>query len=121
MAPLIDVIFILLIFFAVSTTFVLQQRGIDLKLPEAATVTDAPKGVTVSIDENRHVYLDQSRIDMGGLKEKIGELMTQNPKLEVILQSHEDIPYNQVMQVLDTVRQGGCYAIILEAKEQQIR
>jgi biopolymer transport protein ExbD len=121
LTPLIDVIFILLIFFAVSTSFVVKQEGIELKLPEVATSDSTPKGVVVSIDAGGLVYLDKQVTDIVALRSAIVGLIEQNPNLQVILQAHQTTSYDSVMTVLDTVRLGGCYNIVLEAKRLSIK
>ncbi len=113
----IDVVFTLLIFFAVSTTFSNAQDGIKLELPQVVTAEHPFEGVVVSINETGQLFLGGHEIaDLSTLQSQVTALMTTTPTLEVVVQAHRATPYESVMSVLDAIRLGGCYSIVLEAK-----
>lgn len=113
----IDVVFTLLIFFAVSTTFSSVQDGIKLDLPEAATAEHPFEGVVVSLSETGQLFLDGRELtDLPALQSEVTTMVAAAPKLEVVVQAHRTTPYESVMSVLDAIRLGGCYSIVLEAK-----
>lgn len=115
-APLIDVIFILLIFFAVSTTVVLN-RGLKLQLPSATTVAKEKKGTTVSIDKDERIYINQKFVASELLETKIAEVLKTIPETQIIIRADKKTPYSFLIRVLDDVRLGGCYDIVLEAEK----
>jgi biopolymer transport protein ExbD len=116
-APLLDVIFILLIFFAVSTT-VVMHNGIKLQLPAAETVSEQKKGNILTIDRAQRVYINQKLISEQVISSKIADLVAKEKNIQVILKAHKSTPYDFVIRVLDDIRLGGCYDIVLEAKKQ---
>lgn len=116
-APLIDIIFILLIFFAISTTLVLNNMGLKLQLPAAASVTKEKKGIMLVIDEKQNVFIQDKKIEIADLKEIVKTLLKQNPDTQIILQADTNTPYQLIIKTLDSVRLGGCYDIVLEAKK----
>ncbi|MFC1751927.1 ExbD/TolR family protein [Thermoproteota archaeon] len=117
-APLLDVIFILLIFFAVSTSLVVTQKGIKLQLPEASSGVKEKKGAVVSVDKSQKIYFDNKLIPRNALKSKIAFLIKEEPEYQVILNADKITPYNFIISVLDDIRLGGCYDIVLEVKSK---
>lgn len=116
MAPLIDVIFILLIFFAVTTSFIKTQKGIDMKLPVAQSIERAPEGVVVSLDQDGKIYINKELVTLTNLEKVIATSIKDNPELAVIFQAHSDINYAAVIEVLDSLRLSGAYRIVLESQ-----
>jgi biopolymer transport protein ExbD len=115
---MLDVVFILLIFFAVSTTLVMNNKGIKLQLPAAESVVKQKKGVVVSIDKKERVFLNNVLVPEELLKSKISDLITSNPDTQVILNAHVTTPYQKVIRVLDDIRLGGGYDIVLQAEKK---
>ncbi|NQY73472.1 MAG: biopolymer transporter ExbD [Candidatus Margulisbacteria bacterium] len=118
LAPLIDIIFILIIFFAISTTLITQQKGLKLQLPAAKTVSSHQKGLHISIDSGKLIYLNRKKITISQIKGAISSQMKADPKLQVTLNADQKTPYVLLIHVLDEIRQGGCYNIVLEAKKK---
>lgn len=116
MAPLIDVIFILLIFFAVTTSFIKTQKGIDMKLPTAESSERAPEGIVVSLDQDGKIYLNKELVTLINLEKVITSSISENADLAVIFQAHSDINYAAVIEVLDSLRLSGAYRIVLESQ-----
>ena len=116
MAPLLDVVFILLIFFAVSSTILDKNQGMNLDLPSAKSVKQQVPGVVVRIDKNQRVYLENQRITESALSSQIANRLKNDPKTKVVLQADRLTPYSHVIRVLDKIRLGGGYDVVLEAK-----
>ena len=66
LTPLVDIIFILLLFFAVSTTLITQKQGINVALPDAKTVIENDEGIVISINKDNLVYWEKQRIEKIG-------------------------------------------------------
>ena len=116
LTALIDVIFILLIFFAVSSSFHQQQRGLNLTLP-SAVATEAPKKtITISIDRQQRVYWNGNRISEAALATKIAKQIKQVPNQAIMLQADKATPYVRVVNVLDAIRQSGGQNVMLQAQ-----
>jgi len=117
----IDVIFTLLIFLAVSSSFSTVQDGIKLDLPEAVTADHPFEGAVVSLNENGQLFFEGRELpDLATLQTEIASKISTSPQLEVVVQAHRMTTYDAVMSVLDTIRLGGCDAIVLEAKRLDI-
>ena len=121
MAPLLDVVFILLIFFAVSSTILDKNQGMNLDLPSAKSVKQQVPGLVVRIDKNQRVYLDKQPITESSISSQIAKKLKQDPTTKVILQADRLTPYSHVIRVLDKIRLGGGYDVVLEAKVKSER
>ena len=113
-APLIDIIFILLIFFAVNTTLMINQQGLKLDLPSAISSEKNGKGVVISIDPKGQIFVKETRVQLDQLQVKIKEILDMDPDSEMLLNSDKSIPYETIIAVLDQVRLAGSYNISLQ-------
>ncbi len=119
MSPLIDVIFLLLIFYAVTTQFVADER-LKLKLPEAKTAEDAginrderPPLVTIAADGS--VWIDDAIVPDSELEGRIKMLVERAPEEGIILKGDEGADYGVVVRVLDLARAAGAKGIQMSA------
>jgi biopolymer transport protein ExbD len=103
--PLLDLAWVLLIIFILTTTALVQ--GIELKLPESTeNKNEVPTQVaTVSIDKAGQVYLNDERTELPQLSEKLRLFKLANPDLPVILRADHSLVYEDVVQVLDAIKQ----------------
>jgi biopolymer transport protein ExbD len=120
MSPLIDVIFLLLLFYAVTTTFVSDER-LKLKLPEAKTAEDAgisrderPPEVKVATDGT--IWIDDRIVPESQLEERIRELVERAPDDGIILKGDKGADYGVVVHVLDVARSVGAKGIQMSAE-----
>lgn len=118
-APLIDVVFLLLIFYSVTTQFVSDQR-LKLKLPEAKTAESTgvsrerrPPVVTVAADGT--VWIDQKLVPKARLETEIKRLVQRTPDQTIILKGDRDADYGVVIHVLDVARSVGAKTIQMSA------
>jgi len=119
MAPLIDVIFLLLLFYAVTTQFVADER-LKLKLPEAKTAEDAginrderPPLVTIAADGS--IWIDDKIVPESELESRIKQLVDRAPEDGIILKGDEGADYGVVVRVLDLARAAGAKGIQMSA------
>ena len=95
MAPLIDMVFLLLIFFVVTTSFV-KETGIDVDRPTAATAEMKEKGnVLIGVTGDGRVYLDRKRIDVRSVRAHMARVLAENPESSVVIvsSSYRTAPY----------------------------
>jgi biopolymer transport protein ExbD len=105
MAPLIDVVFLLLIFFML--TFAIQGQGLAISLPEGEETPKVDKDIIVKIDQNSNLLLNDKPIELVSLRSALGEeLSTRSNKL-VVIDSAPKVKYNLFAQVLDVSREAG--------------
>jgi biopolymer transport protein ExbD len=121
MSPLIDIVFLLLIFYSVTTQFVTDER-LKLQLPEAKTAetagrgqNDAPPVVKVAVDGT--VWIDDVQVPEGELENRLRTLVESSPEATVILQGDRGADYGVVVHVLDTARLVGAKSIQMSAEK----
>lgn len=117
LTPMLDVIFIMLIFFIVTTSFI-KESGIDVDRPKAATSEQKPKAtIVVSIDANGVVWIDKRVIDIKAVRANIERLKTLNTNNSVIVAADKKSTTQSVVEVMDQIRQAGIKNISLSTKE----
>jgi biopolymer transport protein ExbD len=105
MAPLIDVVFLLLIFFML--TFAIQGQGLAISLPEGEETEKVEKDIVVKIDRNNKLYLNDRQIEIDSLGTALGEdLLRRSDKL-VVIDSAPKVKYGLFARVLDVSREAG--------------
>ena len=105
MAPLIDVVFLLLIFFML--TFAIQGQGLAISLPEGEETEKVEKDIIVKIDRNNKLYLNDRQIEIDSLGAALGEdLLRRSDKL-VVIDSAPKVKYGLFARVLDVSREAG--------------
>lgn len=115
--PLIDIVFTLLIFFAVTSTFIYFQKGIELDLPNSETSNTLAKTLTISLDKKGEVLLDQNVVQIQEIKDKLTPLLLKSSDLTVILSADKEVSYEKVIQVMDAIRLAGSNRIVLQTQD----
>ena len=113
--PMLDVVFIMLIFFIVTATFI-KEAGIDVDKPEAATaVVQEKASILIAIDASDQVWIDRRPVDIRSVRSIVERLHAENPKGTVVIQADRDSRNNTLVQVMDASRRAGVYEIALAA------
>lgn len=111
LAPMIDVVFLLLIFFMVSTTFV-TRPGLQVVLPRSGGEVEVPSDRwVISITQEAEVYLNEKPVQLSTLSSRLN----QEP-LPVLLRADEKVPHGLVVSVLDRVRSAGIEELNLSTR-----
>mgnify|MGYP001812666694 CR=1 FL=1 len=114
--PMLDVVFIMLIFFIVTATFI-KEAGIDVDKPEAATaIVQEKASILVAIDANDQVWINRRQVDVRSVRSIIERLHAENPKGTVVIQADRESRNNTLVQVMDASRRAGVYDIALAAE-----
>ncbi|MCV6607545.1 MAG: biopolymer transporter ExbD [Campylobacterales bacterium] len=107
LTPMLDVVFIMLIFFIVTTSFV-RESGIDVNRPSAKTSKSKPKGnILIAIKSNGDVWIDGRNIDIRAVRANVEKLLAEYPDGSVIVQSDTDSKTGVLVEVMDRVREAG--------------
>ena len=107
LTPMLDVVFIMLIFFIVTATFI-KQAGIEVLRPEALTAVKKPTvSVLVAIGENGEIWIDKKRVDPAAVRAHIERLHAENPKGGLVVQADRESQVEQVLLVLSAARAAG--------------
>lgn len=107
MTPLIDVVFLLLIFFFITSTFITRQTNpkLDVTLPKSAssTQTTVQGNLAIVIHQDGTVKVDGRVVTFDGLEERLRTFQEKHPKNSVILQADEAVPHGKVIKVMGIV------------------
>ena len=115
MTPMLDVVFIMLIFFIVTASFV-KESGIDVNRPNAATAERKEKGnIIVAISENNQIWIDRRQVDPRALRANIERMHAENPNAAVVIQADEESKNKLLVQVMDAARMAGVKNVSIAA------
>jgi biopolymer transport protein ExbD len=113
--PMLDVVFIMLIFFIVTATFV-KESGIEVNKPEAATaVVEEKANILITIDGKDKIWIDRRQVDIRSVRSIIERLHAENPEGSVVIQADTESRNDTLVQVMDASRRAGVYDIALGA------
>ncbi|WP_100641728.1 ExbD/TolR family protein [Alteromonas facilis] len=113
--PMLDVVFIMLIFFIVTATFV-KLSGIEIDAPKASTsVVQEKANILIAIDANNKVWINRREVDLRALRPNIERLHAENPKGIVVIQADRMSRNETLVKVMDASRKAGVYDIALAA------
>jgi biopolymer transport protein ExbD len=116
LTPMLDVVFIMLIFFIVTASFV-KEAGIDVSRPSAATAVRKERGnILVAISENNQIWIDRRQVDPRALRANIERLHAENPQGSVVIQADEKSENGLLVQVMDAARLAGVTNVSLAAE-----
>ena len=117
LTPMLDVVFIMLIFFIVTASFV-KEAGIDVNRPDAPTaVKKENANILVAISEANEIWIDRRRVDPRAVRANIERLHAENPEGAVIIQADKKAYTETLVLVMDASRQAGVYNVSLAAEE----
>lgn len=122
MLPLIDIVFLLLIFFIYAMISMAVHRGLDLDLPESSTAQPS-KGELLSISVKRYgaegssllVLINETPVELERLSEELRKMSGIKEKQQALIFAEETISYQELFRVLDQVKNGGIVEISLQA------
>lgn len=118
MTPMLDVVFIMLIFFIVTSSFI-KEAGITVNKPEAETaIRKDLTSLLIAINRQNEVWIDRRKIDRDAVKPVISQLYAENPKGSVVVQADRGSNAETVMFVMDAAREAGVNDIAIAALEK---
>ena len=107
MTPMLDIVFIMLIFFIVTASFV-KETGIDIQRPSAVTSESKKQAsIVVAISEVGEIWLDKRAVDVRSVRANIERLRAENPQGSVVIQADKNSTNGLLVQVMDAARQAG--------------
>jgi biopolymer transport protein ExbD len=119
MAPLIDMVFILLIFFLVTTSFV-KETGIEVSRPTAATAVSNEKStILIGIDAKNSIYIANREVDVRAVRANVERALAENPEGSVVVVADKASATGTAIQVMDGCRMAGAQNVSLAAKLPQ--
>lgn len=118
MTPMLDVVFIMLIFFIVTASFV-KEAGIDVNRPEAATAVKKDRAnILIAISDKGEIWINKRRIDERAVQANIERLHAENPQGTVVIQADKKATTETLIKVMDASRAAGVFDVSIAAQEQ---
>jgi biopolymer transport protein ExbD len=116
--PMLDIVFIILIFFVVSTSFV-KESGVDVSRPSASTAERKERGnIMIGITADNAVWIDKRQVDIRAVRANIERLHAENPEGAVVIQADRDARTGMLVQVIDQSRLAGVSDVSIAASLQ---
>ena len=118
MTPLIDVVFLLIIFFMVSTVFVDFSRRMEINLPssKSSIIDEKPKTLEIEMSKDKKIFLAGKPITVLGLEQALRKLDVKGRKQTAIIKADKLLPYGEVIQVRGLLQKAGIPDISVAVK-----
>jgi biopolymer transport protein ExbD len=114
--PMLDVVFIMLIFFIVTASFV-KESGIDVNKPDAQTAISQDKAnILIAITESGEIWIDRHLVDPRAVRAMIERMHAENPQGTVVIQADKKSTTEVLIQVMDASRQAGVDNVAIAAQ-----
>jgi biopolymer transport protein ExbD len=117
MTPMLDVVFIMLIFFIVTASFV-KEAGIDVNRPDAATAVKKDRAnILVAISAKGDIWINKRKVDVRAVQANIERLYAENPQGTVVIQADRKATTEVLIKVMDASRAAGIEDVSIAAQE----
>ena len=107
LTPMLDVVFIMLIFFIVTASFI-KETGIEVNRPEATTaLLKKNANILVAVNPNNEVWIDKNRVDIRSVKVNIERMFAENPKGALVIQADDEADIETLTKIAEAAREVG--------------
>ena len=114
--PMLDIVFIMLIFFIVTTSFV-KEPGIDPVRPYAMTAATKERGnIMIAVSHEDQIWMNKNRVELAGVRQLVEAARAENPESSVIIVADESASTGIVIDLMDQVRAAGVTSVALAAE-----
>lgn len=111
--PMLDIVFIILIFFVVTASFV-KESGVDVSRPSASTAERKERGnIMIAITADDHIWIDKRRVDIRAVRADIERLHVENPEGAIVIQADKNSKTGLLVQVIDQARVAGVHDVAI--------
>ena len=112
---MLDIVFIMLIFFIVTTSFV-KETGIDPLRPTAETAANKSRGnILIGVTENGDIWVNKRQVELTDIRRRVEEALTENPESSAVIIADQGSPTGVLIDIMDQVRLGGVDSISVAA------
>lgn len=114
LTPMLDVVFIMLIFFIVTASFV-KEEAINVNVPEDEPPQEQKENaaILIQVSANDEIFIDGRRVDVRSVRSLIAQKHAENPQAPVVVRAHEDSTAETYINVADAAREANVYAVSL--------
>jgi biopolymer transport protein ExbD len=114
--PMLDIVFIMLIFFIVTTSFV-TEPGISPRKPVAETATEKSRGnVLIAISQSGQIWMDKRSVELSQVRAMVEAAMAENPESSAVIIADEEADSGILIDLMDQIRLGGIATISIAAE-----
>lgn len=118
LTPMLDVVFIMLIFFIVTSTFV-RESGVDVSRPSAETAVTTDAGsIQIGLTSNNEIWIDKRRVDARAVRANVERALAENAGAAVVIVADEGSDTTVLIKVMDQARLAGASNISIAAKNE---
>lgn len=114
LTPMLDVVFIMLIFFIVTASFV-KEPGVEVDRPDATTVDSVKTPILIAISAEDEVWVNKTEVDARQVKRQIEALLAETPKGKVVIQADKEASIKTLTEVAQAAREAGVAEITVAA------
>jgi biopolymer transport protein ExbD len=116
LTPMLDVVFIMLIFFIVTASFV-KESGMDISRPDAVTAVKKERGnILIAITPTGQIWIDRRQVDVRSVRANIERLHAENPQGAVVIQADRESKNGLLVEVMDAAKLAGVESISIAAE-----
>lgn len=116
--PLMDIVFIMLIFFIVTSTFV-KEPGVEINRPEAQTAKERKlAGILVAVTAENEIWINKEKIPLDAVKVAVEGLKQENPKATAVVQVDTGAESRYLVEVVNQIRNAGVSDIAVSTEDQ---
>lgn len=117
MTPMLDIVFIMLIFFIVTTSFV-KEKGLEVNRPEdSQNDNQKSKSLSIAIDENGIIRMGGREVDIRRVVANVQTFLAENPTTSAAIQAHEDAEHGVVVEVMNQTKEAGIERVSILVKK----
>ncbi len=115
MTPMLDIVFIMLIFFIVTAAFV-KEAGVQVNRPEASHSIQKPRtSILIAVTESDQVWINRRRVEIKALRTTIEKLHSENPRGTIVIQADQRAKAGLTLEVMNAIKQAGIEQITIAA------
>ena len=116
MTPMLDIVFIMLIFFIVTTSFV-KEAGFDINKPQAAQATKKPSAnIFIAVDKSGRIHMEKRVVDIKRVRANVERMLAESPEAAVMIMGDIDAKHGIIIKVMDQVKAAGIDKLMVNAE-----
>ena len=117
--PMLDVVFIMLIFFIVTTSFV-KETGVDISRPSSSQAKQVKKGnILVAIKDDGAIWINKQQVEIRAVRSRIEKMHAENPEASAVIIADRGSRTGDLVQVMDQIKSAGVSSISIAAEKDQ--